>query len=135
MSQGDDLPETVPADGQPSNAKPSRFAQAFGVTEEELRARGIDPNQYASDHFDEAIADHKKRKSWMTPSRDLILTYYQFANWAYIGIFAGFALLLLSDVPLLHSCKWTFRYAAVASLGIILPLYLGLLGFVWVNST
>jgi hypothetical protein len=75
------------------------FTNLFGISWDELRAQGINPDEYARQHFDEAMKRAVKTGKGLPQSRredEQRLTWL----WrGYIALFVGFGFLLLSLIP------------------------------------
>jgi hypothetical protein len=80
-----------------------KFARLFGVTEEELISRGIDPSDYARQNIRDAL---KNRNNWdlvLPKSNQYGLLWTRWGFRGFIAMFFGVGFLALSKYQPLHS--------------------------------
>jgi multisubunit Na+/H+ antiporter MnhB subunit len=90
------------AENPTETARQRNFENVLGVSEAELRARGVDPDDYAAAHIHDALKDPKVRALILPQSMDRRLASDRRAVGAYVAIFVGFGFLFLSLARPLH---------------------------------
>ncbi len=80
-----------------------RFTILFDVSEKELEARGINPDQYFAEHIGEVLKDPEKAKLELDPSNIAVRDYLHKLGRGYVLLFAGFGCLFLTFIPFPHS--------------------------------
>ena len=103
------------ASGAPSPEEQDRlFRELFGVSKEELRAKGIDPGTYAGQNVIKAIdkADYKKLDGVISKSSQIDLESTRWGQRGYILLFVAGGLGILSTVHPLHVIALLLAFVA-----------------------
>jgi hypothetical protein len=91
-----------PAPELPDDEKDTHFLTLFGTTRDQVRAEGIDPDEYAVGHIREAMKNNKIAAQMLAPSAYARRLELRWLWRGWVAIFVGFAFLLLSLVKHLH---------------------------------
>ncbi len=94
----------------------------FGTTEDDLIAIGVDPNQYAKDHIEEALKNRKSREKFLKPSTRAHASYLKWAGRSYVFLFAALGFLFLSRISILH--VWALYFGAPVAAGVAVAMYI-----------
>jgi hypothetical protein len=86
-----------------SSLEREKFAQLFGVTEDQLIARGIDPGEYARDNVKEALKDKSKWNLVLSKSTQYTVLWTRWGYRAVVAMFVGIGSLALAT---LSSIRW-----------------------------
>ncbi len=81
---------------QEENEDSSKFFQTFGVSEDELIRRGIDPGVYARDHIREALKNERTMKSILPSSYQYGILWTRWGWRGFVSMFVGVGFLALS---------------------------------------
>lgn len=65
-------PVTQPEPEEVSRAQSALFTEVFGIPEDALQSRGVDPGQYAREHVREVLKDESKAKLLLPESTRLM---------------------------------------------------------------
>jgi hypothetical protein len=111
-------PEDDQVSGEPTpqtsdSPTEDRFKFVFGVSEAELRQRGIDPGEYARQNVMKVLKDKRVRRRVLPRRDELRRRYFQLLQAAYGFIIAGMVLLVLYAIRGLHTVKWLFGVGAI----------------------
>jgi len=79
----------------PTNAESELFTETVGVSEDQLRSRGVDPSQYARDHIGEALRDPQKAERLLPDSTRSMVDSLRWGGRYYTALFAALAALLV----------------------------------------
>lgn len=91
-----------------------RFKVVFGVTEAELRQRGINPDEYARQNVRKVLKDKSIRRRVLSRGDESRRQYLQFLQAAYAFILVGFVSLVLYAIVRSHTIKWTIGLVAIS---------------------
>ena len=97
-----------------------RFHHLFGTSKADLRARGIDPGQYAREHIHDALKDKAKWDGILPLSNQYGILWTRWGWRGFVAMFIGLGLLGLSNV---HSIHWVAIGAACVDLLAVLAMY------------
>ena len=93
-----------------------KFQAVFGITKDELRANGTDPDTYMAEHIHEALKDPNNQGILLPQSTIIRLRYFKEANTAYFWLFVTLGVLLASAIPHSHSVRQAVIYLAFVPL-------------------
>jgi hypothetical protein len=82
-----------------------KFQEVFGISREELKAYGTDPDAYMAEHIHEALKDPKNQAVLLSKSTIIRRQYVKEAKTVYFWLFVTLGVLLLSAVPHSHAMK------------------------------
>jgi hypothetical protein len=97
-----------PSPELPDDEKDARFLTLFGKTRDEVRAEGVDPDDYATEHIRQAMNNDKIAAQILAPSAYARRLELRWLWRGWVAIFVGFGFLLLSLVKHLHVIAITF---------------------------
>lgn len=101
-----------------------RFRNLFGVSEDQLRAQGVDPGQYARDHIHDALKDRTKWEGILPASNQYGILWTRWGFRGFVAMFIGFGLLALSKI---RAIRWVAIGAACVDLAVVLAMYVAML--------
>jgi hypothetical protein len=96
------------------------FMELFGVSEEELRTQGVDPDEYLHQHLREALSDPERARLVLPESVVLQQESFKYGGRFYLLMFAALSA-LLATYPIRHS---GVRFAFVGLAGLLVTLAL-----------
>ena len=82
--------------------KDRKFQEVFGISKEQLRANGTDPDTYLAEHVHEILKDPKNQEILLAQSTIIRLRYFKQAKRAYFWMFVALGVLFLSAIPHSH---------------------------------
>lgn len=97
-----------------------RFLKLFGVSQADLRAKGIDPARYAREHIDDALKERAKWDGILPASNQYAMLWTKWGFRGFAGMFLGLGFLALSRVRAIH---WVAIGAACLVLVVVLAMY------------
>ena len=83
--------------------KPQKFKIMYGVDKEELRQKGIDPDEYAAEHVQEVLKDPVLRALVLDPDQLLKTEYIKRLGRVWVCNFAGLGFLFTTFIPYPYS--------------------------------
>ena len=99
---------TTPAPEPSDDDKDAHFLTLFGKTRHQVRAEGVDPDEYAIRHIREAMSNDRVAAQMLAPSAYARRLELRWLWRGWVAIFVGFAFLLLSLVKHLHAIALAF---------------------------
>jgi len=100
----------------------AKLKALFGVSEEELVRRGINPDEYARRNIRRVLKDKHKQEQVLSRSMQLKLRWTQYGWWGFMCLFATAGCLFVTKVP---SLWWPAFGGACACFAV--ALYFGML--------
>ena len=93
-----------------------KFQEVFGISKEELRANGSDPDAYMAEHIREALKNPKNQEILLQQSTIVRMRYFKEAKRFYFWLFVTLGVLLLSAIPHSHPTQRAVIYLAFVPL-------------------
>jgi hypothetical protein len=115
-----EIPRGSPEDASAETRKEILFAKTFGITKDALRQQGIDPDDYAAKHIEEALRDPENRDRLVPRASQARADYFALGWRVYLWYFVTIGILLVSTIPHLGKVAEALRILAVV------PLLIGL---------
>jgi hypothetical protein len=98
-----------------------KFLDLFGVSEDELIGRGIDPGEYARKNIRNALRDQTKWDGIISKSNQFGILWTRWGLRVFIALFVGIAFLVISKFQAVHwiGIAGAFTMLAVAVLAFV----------------
>lgn len=107
-------------------SKDERFMQLFGVSQDDVRRRGIDPGVYAREHIHHAMKDRKKWPGIIPESNQYAILWTRWGFRGFVAMFIGLGFLFLSHISAIH---WEALGAADLDIIAVLACYVLMLRY------
>lgn len=75
-----------------------RFNELFGISKEDLRSKGVDPDVYMRKNLRSALNDPKRQAIVLSESTRMRLRFFEYAKRSYVCIFGALIFLLLTSL-------------------------------------